>query len=220
MAEVRIDSLEPNSHKYKEERSKSAEKPKSREKISPVIDRKQVVSTKKPLSKKIIEMFIGDDVKDLKKWLIQDKLIPGLKHMVLDTASMLFFGEVLNRYDEYRGGYRYGKTNYRGYYSNGNSSNRTRSRNSDRNSYRERNDKVDARNIIVRNREDAECIVEEMCGRIRSTGSVSVAEMLDMIDVPGEYTDNNWGWDNERDIGIRRVSNGFLIDVNEPKYLD
>ena len=48
----------------------------------------------------------------------------------------------------------------------------------------------------------------------------ALKSLLDLVDVPGRYTDNNWGWDDDRDIGIRRVSSGYLIDVAEPKYLD
>ena len=79
---------------------------------------------------------------------------------------------------------------------------------------------MDFRNIVLRQRDDAERLIEEMRRRIRNNDSASVADLLDLIDIPGRYTDNNWGWDDERDIGIRRVSSGYLIDVAEPKYLD
>lgn len=49
MADIDVNSLEPNSHKYKAEKAKSGAGntvQKSREKISPVIDKDQVVSTK------------------------------------------------------------------------------------------------------------------------------------------------------------------------------
>lgn len=221
MAEVNIEDLKPNSHKYKEEQKESGKVTKSREKVSPVIKKDQVISTKKPLSKKILEIFVGDDVKDIKTWLIQDKIIPGVKHIILDTASMMFFGEVLNRYDDYRyGRSSYGKTNYGSYYGKSSSSRRADSNRRDRGSYYEKDDKVDPRNIVVRNRQAAEDVVEELRDRIRKYDSVSVADLLNIVDLPSQYTDNNWGWTNDRDIGIRRVANGFLIDVSEPRYLD
>lgn len=223
MADIDVNSLEPNSHKYKAEKANGGDKkePGSREKVSPIVKRDQVVSTKKPLGKKFAETFMTEDTKDVKSWLLMDVIIPGVKNTILDILSMMFFGEVdsrrgrgkRRRYDDDR-------RDYSSYYS-GSSSNRERrsSRRKD-NSYYDSDDRVDFRNIVLRNRDDAEDLIEEMRRRIKSEGSVSVATLLDLVDVPGRYTDNNWGWDDDRDIGIRRVSSGYLIDVAEPKYLD
>lgn len=215
MAEIDVSSLEPNSHKYKAEKKKEGTS-KTREKISPVIDRDRVVSTKKPLSKKFFETFMTEDTKDVKTWLMMDVLIPGIKNTVLDILSMMFFGEVDTRsrgrrskreerdsYFDYRGRYRTSSSTRRG---------RTDRYDSD--------DRVDFRNIVLRNRDDAERVIRALRNRILDDGSASVADLLDLIDVAGRYTDNNYGWDDERDIGIRRVSSGYLIDVAEPKYLD
>lgn len=222
MADIDVNSLEPNSHKYKAEKANGGDKkePESIEKVSPIVKRDQVVSTKKPLGKKFAETFMTEDTKDVKSWLLMDVIIPGVKNTILDILSMMFFGEVdsrrgrgkRRRYDDDR-------RDYSSYY--GGSSNRERrsSRRKD-NSYYDSDDRVDFRNIVLRNRDDAEDLIEEMRRRIKSEGSVSVATLLDLVDVPGRYTDNNWGWDDERDIGIRRVSSGYLIDVAEPKYLD
>lgn len=223
MADVDINSLEPNSHKYKAEKAKNENvSQKSREKISPVVKRDQIVSTKKPLGKKFAETFMAEDAKDVKTWLFMDVIIPGVKNTILDILSMMFFGEIdlrgrrdrnrsrRERYDD--------RTDYRSYYRESSSDYRRRSRD-DR--YYDSDDRVDFRNIVVRNRDDAERIINAMRDRIRNTdeGTVSIAELLDLIEAPSRYTDGNYGWDDERDIGIRRVSSGYLIDVAEPKYL-
>lgn len=222
MGEVNINSLEPNSHKYKAEKAsmESQKDLKSREKVSPVVDRNRVVSTKKPLSKKFAETFMAEDTKDVKSWLLMDVIIPGVKNTILDILSMMFFGEMntRSRRDRRRDGY----TNYSAYYRGGSDSRNDRDyrRRRDRDDYYDSDDRVDFRNIVLRSRDDAERVINAMRDRIRDNGSVSVAELLDLIDVAGRYTDNNYGWDDERDIGIRRVSSGYLIDVAEPKYLD
>lgn len=211
MADINVENLEPNSHKYKAE--------KAREKASPIIDRSQVVSTKKPLGKKFAETFISEDVDYVKTWLVWDVLIPGVKNTILDIISMAFFGEVMARNG--RGGKtrreRESRVNYRSYYGGPSERGGSRYRRDDK--YNSDNH-VDFRNIILLERAAAEDVIEEMRRRIRDTNSVSVAELLDLIGEPSRYTDNNWGWDDERDIGIRRVSSGYLIDVAEPKYLD
>lgn len=221
MADIDVSSLEPNSHKYKAEKAAEATKgvPKSREKIAPVVHHDQVVSTKKPLSKKFAELFGTEDTKSVKQWLFLDIVIPGIKNTILDVLSMVFFGETdsRSRRDRKKRGYD-DRVNYSSYY-RGSSERRNRERRSNKDYY-DSDDRVDFRNIVLRERSDAERVISEMRRRIRNDESVSVAELLDLIDVPGRYTDNNWGWDDERDIGIRRVSNGYLIDVSEPTYLD
>lgn len=217
MGEIDINSLEPNSHKYKAEKAKREVAQKSREKVSPVIDHNKIVSTKKPLSKKFTETFITEDAKDVKSWLLMDVLIPGIKNTILDILSIMFFGETDLRSGK-RGRSkkdRDDRVNYSSYY-------RPNNQGSHRRAYDqyESDDHIDFRNIILTEREDAERVIKEMRRRIRNYDFASVADLLDMIDVPGRYTDNNWGWDDERDIGIRRVSSGYLIDVAEPKYLD
>lgn len=211
MSDIRVDSLEPNSHKYKAE--KAAQK--SKERVTPVVDRERVVSTKKPLGRKFAETFMTEDTADVKTWLIKDVIIPGIQHTILDMISMLFFGEVD---DHSRNGDRgSSRTDYHRKYKS--SSDREYRRRRDRDDDYESDDKVDFRNIVLRYREDAERVIDEMKHRIKNDGSVSVADLFDLIDVAGRYTDNNWGWDDERDIGIRRVSSGYLIDVAEPRYL-
>ena len=222
MADIDVNSLEPNSHKYKAEKANGGNQDlKSREKVSPIVKRDQVVSTKKPLSKKFAETFLTEDTKDVKSWLLMDVIIPGVKNTILDILSMMFFGEVDNQRGRGRKRRDDDRRDYRSYYG-GSSSSRDRrdSRRCRDNSYYDSDDRVDFRNIVLRNRDDAEELIEEMRRRIKVEGSVSVATLLDLVDVPGRYTDNNWGWDDDRDIGIRRVSSGYLIDVAEPKYLD
>lgn len=222
MPNINIDALEPNSHKYKAEKAKSESSSNVvKEKISPVVKRDQIVSTKKPLKKRFAETFLSEDVGDVKDWLFKDVIIPGIMNSILDGLSMMFFGETYSRKDRPRRRERSERTDYRSRYRGSSDDRRDlERRRRRRDDEYDSDDRVDFRNIVLRNREDAENVVEEMRERIRKYESASIADLLDLIDVAGRYTDNNWGWDDERDIGIRRISSGFLIDVAEPKYLD
>ena len=165
MADIDVNSLEPNSHKYKAEKANGGNKkePGSREKVSPIVKRDQVVSTKKPLGKKFAETFMTEDARDVKSWLLMDVIIPGVKNTILDILSMMFFGEVDNRR---RGRKRRDddRRDYSSYYSGGSSSSRDRrdSRRRRDDSYYDSDDRVDFRNIVLRNRDDAEDLIEEM----------------------------------------------------------
>lgn len=217
MANIDVSNLEPNSYKYKAEKAREEYSAQNKEKIKPVVNREQIVSTKKPLGKKITESFMSEDAQDIKTWLIADVLIPGIKDTILNVISMMFFGESYSRSSgrSYRD--RDGRVNYRAKYRSS-SERDDRRRKEDR---YESDDRVDFRNIVLRNRTDAEDLRDELRRRIRDTGSVSISELLDMIDAAetSRYTDCNWGWDYEGDIEVRRISSGFLIDVREPKYI-
>jgi hypothetical protein len=56
--------------------------------------------------------------------------------------------------------------------------------------------------------------------RIGEYGQVSIAEMLDFMEITSNFNDNNWGWTRPNDIGIRRLNNGWLIDVAEAEPLE
>lgn len=211
MAEVNMDSLKPNSHRYKNEEAN-----KEKDRLKPVINKEDVVSTKESLGKKMVKSFVKEDIQDVKRYILLDVVIPGIKNTVLDMLQMAFFGEVRDRRSS-----GYGRSSDREHYSysaryRGSSySNSSSRRDSD---YRS-DDKVDYKNIVLRNRTDAEEVVEQLRYRIRETGKATIGDLFDLMDLAGRYVDNDWGWTDERDIGIRRISSGFLIDVAEARYV-
>lgn len=222
----KIDLANLKGNSFKDREAKREQEAKERTKAKPVIKKDGIVSTKKPVSKKIVETFIEDDVKDVKNYFLKDVLIPGLKNGCLELLETMFFGETgRRRGSRYRDRYE-PRSGYSSYYRRGDSKDDRRDRDRDRRGRREndryeaRNDRLDYRNIILRNRADANEIVEKMCERIDEFDACSVADFFDMLDLTSTYQDNNWGWTDDRDIRVRRVSSGFLIDVPEAKYLD
>lgn len=182
-----------------------------KKKVKPIVDANRVVSSKESMLKKVAKSFFADDIRDIKSYLLWDKIIPGAKNLILDGLEKMFFNEVRGSRSRGRTGYDYDKSSYQ-YYYNGRSS-------SSRSERPKREEKVDCRNVVLQYREDAERLVQTMRQYIREDGEVTIATLFELIDCPGDYIDNNWGWDDERDIGFKRISNGYLIDVREPKYL-
>lgn len=210
MAEIDIDAIKPNSKTY----HRAQEKKRERKKVEPIKRKGKIVSTKKSFGKRMWDLFVGQDPKEMISHFVCDVLIPGIKYALLDGISVALTGEMFDgrrrsssrRYD-YRGSY--GRARY-------GSSDSSKKRNKDY----EENERVDYRNIKLDNRYDAEELVNRMKDRIYDAGSVSVAEMFDMLELPSRFTDNDWGWKDERDIGIRVSGRGFLIDVAEAVHLD
>lgn len=206
-----------------------SEEIKKESKTEAVVSSKSIVSTKKSLGKKFADTFITEDLHDIADYAIKDIAIPGIKNAILSMIKIAFFGD----YSDPIGHSNSGKTDYAGRYSYGsrrrslsesdrNADSRIRSENRDsryNDCYRSV-DKVDPRNIVLNNRQDADRVVDELNIRIKRNGMATVADLLDLIGIPGKYTDNNYGWVDERDIRVRRISSGWLIDVSEPRYLD
>lgn len=210
MAKIYLPNIEPNSYSYKEEQIKNSSQKK--DKLESVVKYGGVVSTKKPLSKKIMNKFIEQDIQDVKSYILFDIVIPGIKNLIIDGLSMVLLGEVRERKSRSGNYYDRKRTNYSSYYRGGNY-HREEKRYED-------DDKVDYQNIVLRSRSDAEEVIDKLRGRIRDQGSASVADLFDLIGVAGRFTDNNWGWIRENQVGIKRIPDGFLIDVEEAKYLD
>lgn len=209
MAEINMEELKPNSHRYKAEQ-KRAVSDQNRQPKKPVIRSDSVVNTKKSFGKKLKSAFFSQDLNDMKSWLFWDMIVPGCKDLILDIIDNMLGGEDRSR----RSG---GRTDYANRYRYNSSSKKRKSNSHRRNE--DDDDDVDYTNIILRNRRDAEDVVYEMHKRIRDNGTVSIAEFLDMIGLAGSFTDNDWGWDRERDINYRKVSSGWLIDVREAIYI-
>ena len=212
MATVKPENFKSNSFKSREDTQSIDD----REKLKPVVNKSAIVSTKKPLYQKFAETFIAEDADNVKNWVLTDVLIPGIKHTLLDMLYMFFFGGT--NYSRGSGGSYYNYANKSnvsyGHYRYGGISNEPVHAPGPSNS------KVDYRHIIVGDIQSANAIVDELWHRIDSYGQTSIAELLDLIDETGKYTDNNWGWTDKREIGVRRVNGGYLIDVAEAKPIE
>lgn len=205
MPVIDTSNLKPNSNVYKNEEKKqdSKERPKQ-------VIKSSVVSTKKSLGQKFMSMFIKSDVDDIKSFIVKDVIIPGVGNAILDVISMAFFGETSGRSYNFKKSYTPYSRSYQNVsskYSYGNKD------------HYEENKDLDYRNIILRDRRDAEAVLNEMHRRIEVYGYTTIGELFDLIGVAGKYTDNNWGWKDHNDLDLQRVSSGWLIKVAEARYV-
>lgn len=213
-------NIKPNSHKYKSQELKRG--PDTEKRTRQIVSSDQVVRTKKPLGKRLASDFFNADFKEVRDYAIKDKIMPGLKGWVLDILEMAFFDRPRDRrydrgrdyYDD-RPSYNY-RASYRGrdYYDD-----RRRSDSMSRRSRKEERE-TDYQNVVLLDQKGAKDVVLEMRNMISKFGQASVADLFEMVGGTSRPIDNSWGWDREEDIGIRRVEDGFLIDVAPAKYLD
>lgn len=197
--------IPPNNKKYKEEK-------KQREKLDPIVNADSI--KKKSLGKKFTDTFLTDDVDSLSSYIIQDMVIPTVKNFVLNALQYCFFHET--GYRDYGRGDDRRYTNYSAHYGGKSYGGRDHRKEED---YRRK--EPDWRTIDLNNLDDAESLVSRLRRQIEDTGDVSISQLYNLVNLPSEYTDMNWGWTSTRDIGLRRLPRGgYRLDLAEPRYLD
>ena len=87
----------PNSHKYKEEQKNLST---DRKKVEKVVTGK-VKTKKKSEASKLKDVFISEDVSNVKSYILMDVLIPAAKKAISDIVSngidMILYGETRGR---------------------------------------------------------------------------------------------------------------------------
>lgn len=182
-------------------------------KINTVEDKNKVdkivkgkVKTKKKNS--ILASFINDDLQDIKKYIVEDVLIPTIKKTITDVVKnsidMFFYGEVSrsNRSNSSR-------ISYSSYYDRDREP-RSRSR---RNSLL-----ID--DIVLESRAEAEEVLDRLDEMIEEFGMASVLNLYDLIGVTAPFTADKYGWTDIRNATAVRVRDGYLLKLPRVMPLD
>ena len=192
----------PNSHRYRENQ---ADTPVERKKVEKVV--KGVVKTKKKSQiHKFTDIFVAEDIRDVKTYLIDDLLIPSIKNTILDLivegATIIFKGEPgRNR----KSGSSVDYVSYRRY--------ADRDRRDDRHRDTRTRTSYGFDDIILESRSEAEDVLTRMDELIELYGEVSIADMYELIGKSCNYTDNKYGWKNIRNAEPVRVRDGWMLKL-------
>lgn len=197
------ENLPDNSHKSRNEKkelSDSAEK-----RAEKVIKGKAKI--KKNDMRKLTNVFISEDISNVKSYILMDVIVPAVKKAIYDlvvgTLDMSLYG------GRNKGGKRpiSDKVSYIDYGS--------ASRYSDNRSYGKTRTTsgYSYDDIIVDSRGEAETVLSRMDELMETYGIVRVADLYDLVGVTGQYTDNNYGWTNIRNAEVVRVRDGYKIKM-------
>lgn len=199
-----MEEYKSNSHKSKENQKVSIPEKKVEKVIAGTAK-----SKKKSEIRKFTDVFISEDVNNVKSYILLEVLVPAIKKAISDIVTngidMILYGET-------------GKTK----------SNSTASKISYRSYYDERNGRRDYSttrtksgynydDIILDNRGEAEEVLSRMDELISTYGLVSVADLYDLVGITGNYTDNKYGWTDIRSASVIRVRDGYMLKL--PKAL-
>lgn len=186
-----MEEYKSNSHKSKELEKKKVEK----------VVTGTVRTKKKTDIQKFASIFVPEDVNSVKDYILLDVIVPLIKKAISDTVEVIL----------YPGGKkndsRASKISYREYYE------RDRDRRMNYSAPRARSG-YDFDNVILDSRGEAEEVLSRMDELIDVYGTVSVADLYDLVGVTGSnYTDNKYGWTDIRSAEVIRVRDGYTIKL-------
>lgn len=196
-----MNEYKPNSHKSKEEQMNDLP---SEKKIGKVVTGSTKTKKKNGIQK-ITDVFVPDDVENVKSYIFEDIIVPAIKDILLDTVKTLL--GVNGRTGKNTTA---SKVSYRSYYDKEN----------DRRDYSARKVRTgyDYDNIVFESRGDAEAVLDAMNDIITQFGVVSIGDLYDLADMSVDnYTLNKYGWTDIRSATVNRVRDGYMLKL--PKAL-
>ena len=189
----------PNSHKYKAEQKAAENNSKNLEKI--VTGSVQV--KKKSAFRKLMDLFISEDIEDLEGYIIREVIIPGAKQLLLDSIETVFNGRTSSR----RGRPSGPKVSYDGYYNN-NSRDYDRPRPKPGHEFE---------NLVFDRKRDAEDVLFKMDELINEFHIAGISDLYELVGITPRTTDYSYGWTDIQSATIIRGHDGrWLLKLPRP----
>lgn len=203
-----MEEYKSNSHKSREQQTKKD----TDKKIEKVVSG-SVTTKKKTGASKFADVFISEDVENVKSYILLDVLLPAVKKAISDIVTngidMLLYGESGRNKKTSTAS----KISYRSYYDRP-------SERRDVSSARVRNG-FDYDDLIFHTRGDAESVLAAMDEAIDKYGVVSVGDLYDLADVStNNYMVHEYGWTNIRSASVIRVKDGYMIKMPRAQSLN
>lgn len=194
--------LPNNSHKYKDIQ-KENNKPIER------VTHGEIKFKKKSAIRQFFDQFIQEDGEKIKSYVLGEVLIPSIKNAISDiitnSINILFYGNA--------GKYKRNvadRVSYSNYNTYNYSYNPT--------SQQPRHTAFMYENVCYSTYSEATDILDRMYEILDTYGVVSVSDLNQLIGISGNFTDNNYGWQNlnRNNSYIRGGRDGFELNLPKP----
>ena len=167
----------------------------------------------KSLGRKFADVFLGDDISSVREYLLYDRIVPGIKEMIVAGIEMMLFGDsrIIRRNNNPS------KASYVSYNKMYASSPSRRERESRTDRYDRGKDFTD---YIFESKGEAMEVLDTLTELIDVYDQASVNDFYDAIGVTGDFTVANYGWTELGSASIRRVrGGGYILDLPRPVVL-
>lgn len=197
-----MEDYKPNSHRFKEEQESNQE----RKKVEKVITGS--VKTKKNDIRKLANIFISEDIKNVKSYLLMDFLVPTLKDAIVKSVTMLLFGDSARNTRSTNAT----RVSYRSYYDQQNGGHREPANRA--------GGRFDYDDLVFETRDEALAVRSQMEDIIERYGYVTVLDLYDMVELTAPFTANKYGWMSVRNADVSRVSDGYVLKLPRAVPID
>jgi hypothetical protein len=199
----------PNSHKYKEEQKNTVTEEKRVQKVV-----KSPAKTKKNEVRKIADIFISEDVSNVKNYIFMDVLVPAIKKAIYDIVTngidMFLYGGTGRSKNAPSGN----KVSYRNYYEQKNNG-IVRSHDTSR-----VQTGFEYEDVIFPSRGDAESAKQQMQDIVSRYGLVTVNDLYEMAMLSAPYTSQKYGWMDVSNVSVERVRDGYVLKLPRAVPID
>lgn len=180
--------------------------------LKPVVNNSAKVKKKSEV-RKFADVFLSEDISNVKTYILSDVIIPALKKGISDVVTngidMLLYGEAGHSKKHSA----VSKVSYAGFYK----------------SERDRRDPREGRmrggldydDIIFDTRGDAEAVLTAMDEILQTYPFVTVGDLYDLAQVStNNYAINKYGWKDIRAAQVVRVRDGYMIKLPRAMPID
>lgn len=197
-----MDEYKSNSHKAKEEQKETAPEKRIEKVVSGTVKPK-----KKGDMQKFADVFISEDVSNVKSYILLEVLVPAIKKAISDIVTngidMVLYGETGRTRNKSTAS----KVSYNRCYDRPEDRKRDYSVPAARNGF-------DYDDLIFPTRGDAEAVLDAMNEIIAQYQVVSIADLYDLANVSlDNYAANKYGWTDIRGCKPIRVRDGYILKL-------
>lgn len=198
-------NYKPNSKKFKEEQQNEEKR------VEKVINGPVKIKKKNEI-RKLADVFISEDVTNVKSYVVMDVLIPAIKKAIVDIVTdgvhMIFYGGTKRN-----GVSRGDKISYVDYSKRGGSDYSRVGGSDTHTSY-------SSDVFTFETRAEAEEMLAQMDGLVEKYGMVRVLDLYDMVGKTCDHTAHKYGWTSTRSAEVVRVRDGYVVKMPRALPID
>jgi hypothetical protein len=166
------------------------------------------VKTKTNEVRKLADIFISEDIANVKSYIFMDVLVPAIKKAIYDIVTngidMFLYGGNARSKTGSSGG---SKVSYRNYYDQKNSGGYRGPENV------KSHNAFDYDDIVFGSRGEAEAALQQMRDIIARYGLVTVNDLYEMTPLSAPYTAQKYGWMDLSHVDVARTRDGYILKL-------